>query len=50
MKTDMLNNKPKYHYKIQNGISNIKGAITVLRDLGYPEILIKKTKNILNEL
>ena len=50
MKTDMLNNKPKYHYKIQKGISNIKGAITVLRDLGYPEILIEKTKIILNEL
>ena len=29
---------------MQKGISNIKGAITVLTNLGYPEILIEKQK------
>ena len=50
MKTEMTDNKPEYFYKIQNGISEIKGAITVLKDLGYPENLINETKHIINKL
>ena len=50
MKTIMMNNKPKYFYKLQKGISEIKGAITVLKDLGYPESLINETTNIINNL
>lgn len=50
MKTIMTNNKPQYFYKIQSGISEIKGAITVLKDLGYPENLINETKNIIEHL
>ena len=50
MKTKMNNNKPKYFYKIKPGISEIKGAITVLKDLGYPESLINNTKNIIDNL
>ena len=50
MKTEMNNNKPIYFYKMQNGISEIKGAITVLKDLGYPEKLINETKQIIDNL
>jgi DNA mismatch repair ATPase MutS len=50
MKTEMDDNKPKYFYKLQNGISEIKGAITVLKDLGYPENLINQTKDIIEKL
>ena len=50
MKTKMNNNKPQYFYKLQPGISEIKGAITVLKDLGYPETLINNTKNIIDNL
>ena len=50
MKTKMNNNKPEYFYKLQPGISEIKGAITVLKDLGYPETLINNTKNIIDNL
>jgi hypothetical protein len=50
MKTEMNDNKPIYFYKIQNGISEIKGAITVLKDLGYPENLINETKQIIDNL
>lgn len=50
MKTNISNNKPEYFYKIQKGISEIKGGITVLRDLGYPDELINKTENILEKM
>jgi len=50
MKTIMSNNKPQYFYKIKDGISEIKGAITVLKDLGYPDNIINNTKEILKKL
>ena len=50
MQTEMSDNKPKYFYKIQKGISEIKGAITVLKDLGYPQNLINETKRIIDKL
>lgn len=50
MKTNLIDMKPNYFYKIQPGISEIKGAITVLKDLGYPKHLIENTKNILDNL
>ena len=39
-----------YTYKMEKGISNIKGGIKVLRDLEYPNEIIKYTKEIINEL
>ena len=50
MKTNISNNQPKYFYKIPKGISEIKGGITVLRDVGYPDELINKTENILEKM
>jgi DNA mismatch repair ATPase MutS len=31
----------KYKYKMKKGISKIKGAVRVLKDLNYPEEIIK---------
>ena len=39
-----------YTYKIQNGISNIKGGVKVLRDLGYPQYIIDETKNMISKI
>ena len=47
MKFEMKENTPKYKYKIQNGICKIKGGVTVLRELGYPEHIIEDAcKNV----
>ena len=40
----------KYTYKMINGISSVKGGIKVLRDLGYPECIIKESASIIAEL
>ena len=44
-----LNNKDvaNYLYKLIPGISKIKGGVTVLKNLGYPQKIINKTKEIL---
>ena len=42
--------KPTYSYKIKKGISEIKGGISILRDLKYPETIILDAKNILKKL
>jgi len=42
-------NGPKYTYKVKQGISNLKGGIAVLKELDYPESLIKDAKTILKE-
>ena len=42
--------KPIYSYKINKGISKIKGGISILRDLKYPNDIILEAKNILNSL
>ena len=39
-----------YTYKIKSGISKIKGGIQVLRELGYPEEIIKESSYILENL
>ena len=38
-----------YTYKLQNGISDIKGGIKVLKDLAYPNEIIENTKKIIDE-
>ncbi len=50
MKSKIVNNKPIYFYKIENGISKIKGGVHVLKQLGYPEVIIKTSRSILEEL
>ena len=39
-----------YTYKLQKGISNIKGGLKVLYNLDYPEPIIKKAEETLNIL
>jgi DNA mismatch repair ATPase MutS len=35
-----------YTYKIKKGISNIKGGIRVLKDMNYPDHIIKTFQDI----
>lgn len=44
------NNDFTYTYKIIPGISNVKGGLKVLRDLGYPEEIIDMADDVLNNL
>ena len=46
----MIEDTPKYSYKLTKGISQIKGGISVLQNLGYPDEIIHKTKEILKIL
>jgi hypothetical protein len=52
MKIDLLGDDYdfKYTYKMEKGISEIKGGIKVLKDLEYPEEIINTTSNTLKEL
>ena len=50
MKTDIINNSPKYHYKIKKGISKIKGGVHVLKQLEYPKSLIDEAKQIIEKI
>tara|TARA_R110002073_G_scaffold127773_11_gene273249 strand:- start:530 stop:2239 length:1710 start_codon:yes stop_codon:yes gene_type:complete len=42
--------KPDYKYKIKEGVSKVKGGVTVLRDLGYPEHIIDNAIKNVNKL
>jgi len=44
------NNDFKYTYKLQHGISHIKGGVKVLKDLDYPKEIIERTTTIIKEL
>jgi len=48
MKTDIINDDAIYHYKLQDGISEIKGGITVLKQLGYPQDIIDETNKAMD--
>tara|TARA_B100001093_G_scaffold509447_2_gene573473 strand:+ start:15387 stop:17108 length:1722 start_codon:yes stop_codon:yes gene_type:complete len=51
MKTEVdNNNNPIYTYKITNGISTVKGGVSVLRNLEYPENIIKMSTRILEKI
>jgi hypothetical protein len=50
MKIETLNDDFKYTYKLEKGISYIKGGIKVLKDLEYPLEIINTTKDTLQEL
>ncbi len=47
MEFNMKNNIPNYKYKIKKGICKIKGGVTILKELGYPEHIINDAiKNV----
>ena len=50
MQTFIKNKQPIYSYKMKKGISSIKGGICVLRELKYPDIIIKNTEKVINTL
>jgi hypothetical protein len=50
MKIENVNDDFKYTYKLEKGISYIKGGVKVLRDLDYPSEIIKNTNDVLQEL
>ena len=50
METHMDDMCPKYTYKMIKGISEIKGGVSVLRQLEYPEEILSNAKKIIDEL
>ena len=50
MDTKIINDIPKYNYKLTNGISSIKGGVSVLKQLNYPSTILNLTKTILNNI
>jgi len=50
METKIIDKKPHYLYKIIAGTSYIKGGICVLRQLRYPNIILRTTEKILRTL
>jgi len=50
MKIETINDDFKYTYKLEKGISYIKGGVKVLKDLDYPSEIINTTNMILQEL
>ena len=48
MEIDNTDNEFKYTYKINRGISEIKGGIKVLKELNYPASIIDLTESIIN--
>ena len=50
MNAKIINDMPKYSYKLVNGISNIKGGVSVLKQFDYPNPILKLTKTILNNI
>jgi hypothetical protein len=39
MVTEKTDNKLVYKYKLTEGISEVKGGVTVLKEMNYPEYL-----------
>lgn len=50
MKTTIKNNDPQYTYKIAKGISDVKGGVSVLKQLHYPKEIIDLTMNVLEKI
>jgi DNA mismatch repair ATPase MutS len=50
MKIELIDDDFKYTYKMEKGISEIKGGIKVLKYLEYPTEIIDMTSNTLKEL
>ena len=45
-----LNGEITYTYKLVKGISEIKGGVKVLRDLGYPPEIVNNTEQLIQEI
>ena len=45
MVTEKIENRIKYKYKLEKGISEVKGGINVLTELNYPKFIIDNTVN-----
>ena len=43
MVTEKIDNKLIYNYKLDEGISEVKGGITVLTEMNYPKEIIDNT-------
>ena len=39
-----------YTYKLTKGISDVKGGVKVLKDLEYPDEILKETKKVISEI
>lgn len=50
MKVNNNNNNIEFTYKLQNGISNIKGASDILKKLNYPEEILNNIYNLNNNI
>ena len=44
------NNNPNYTYKITKGVSDVKGGVSVLKQLNYPNNIIESTMNVLEKM
>ena len=50
MDCELKNDIPNYKYKINKGISYIKGGVCVLKQLEFPDKIITETKKIIKKL
>ena len=50
MLADIENHTPIYHYKLSDGVSTIKGGVTVLKGLNYPKEITTATERIIEKL
>ena len=50
MKASIDNHIPTYYYKLVDGISTIKGGISVLKELHYPEEITSETEKTIDKL
>ena len=50
MKTTMVKGNPQYYYQLEENISTIKGGISVLKELHYPEEITCQTEKIIRTL
>ena len=50
MKTNCINDDIKYTYKMKKGISSIRGGTKVLKDLEYPDEILRKAKHVIQEI
>ena len=50
METTIINSIPQYSYKMEKGISDIKGGLCVLEQLNYPREILTEANNLLKQM
>lgn len=50
MGSQLVDGEVKHSYKLTNGVSKVKGGIAVLKQLGYPEDVVERSKNVIDSL